>query len=275
MNGKQLVPLGAVLAAVVLLGILLPVGTMASTWCGDNGLIRFSFVQGDSLVTVLHSDDSGDGVTSFELYAWLTDFEPVARDREAFLHVGGFELKLSITGAEAFILEQDFPSKVLNVGKEMGHIAVGLDPGEKIRDNKVFLVRWKVMIQGRPENVRIGLDPTGLMSCETLEGCPDCEPLALYVGNQGSRQLGYMFVAVGQIFTAGLFGAANLLLMCVPRRWVLRTPSISMTASLLLADSSLTPSGLVCPARSSRCLPSITRIAVSLNKPLTLSFSTA
>ncbi len=195
MNGKQMVPTRAVLAAFVLLGILLPVGATASTWCGDNGLIRFSFVQGDSLVTVLHSEDSGDGVTSFELYAWLTEFEPVAMDGEAFLHVGGFELKLSITGAEAFILEQEFPSKVLNVGKEMGHIAVGLDPGEKIRDNKVFLVHWKVMIQGRPENVRIGLDPAGLMSCTTLEGCPECEPLALYVGNQGSRQLGTMFGA--------------------------------------------------------------------------------
>ena len=195
MNAKYPVPARAALAFVLLAGILLPLSSTASTWCGDNGLIRFSFVQGDSLVTVLHTDESENGVTSFDLYAWLTEFEPVAKDGEAFLHLGGIELKLSITGAEAFVLEQEFPSKVLNVGKEMGHIAAGLSPGEKIRDNQVLIVRWKVMIQGRPENVRIGLDPSGLMSCAQLEGCPDCEPLALYVGNQGSQQVGVMFGA--------------------------------------------------------------------------------
>ena len=195
MYGKDLVSRRTVLVAAILVGILLPVGSMASTWCGDNGLIRFSFVQGDSMVTVLHSDDSESSVTSFDLYAWLTDFEPVAKDGEAFLHLGGIELKLSITGAEAFVVEQEFPSKALNVGKEMGHIAAGLHPGEKIRDNKVFLVRWKIMIQGRPENVRIGLDPSGLMSCTGLEGCQDCDPVALYVGNESSRQVGIFFGA--------------------------------------------------------------------------------
>ena len=195
MNGKDLLSRRAALVAVFLAGVLLPVSSPASTWCGDNGLIRFSFVPGDSLVTVLHSEDSESSVTSFDLYAWLTDFEPVAKDGEAFLHLGGIELKLSITGAEAFILEQEFPSKVLNVGKEMGHIAAGLHPGEKIRNNQVFLVRWKIMFQGRPENVRIGLDPSGLMSCTELEGCPDCDPVALYVGNESSRQVGIIFGA--------------------------------------------------------------------------------
>ena len=194
MNAKNMVPQVAVLA-LILTAILLPASSGASTWCGDNGLIRFSFVQGDSMVTVLQTEDAAGGVTTFDLYALLTDFEPVVKDGEAFLHLGGLELKLSITGGEAFILEQEFPSKVLNVAKDMGHIAAGLHPGEKIKHNKVFLVRWKIMFQGRPENVRIGLDPSGLMSCAELEGCAECEPVALYVGNQSSQQVGLLMGA--------------------------------------------------------------------------------
>jgi hypothetical protein len=188
--------LSAVLLAVCLLpAVLLPNLAGASTWCGENGLIRFSFVEGDSIVSVLDAGEPDNGVTTFEVYAWLTDIDAVANDGEAFLHLGGMEFQLTITGAESFILEQVFPSQALNVGREMGQIAAGLHPGEKIQDGKVFLVRWKVMIQGRPENVRIGLDPAGLMSCAELEGCPEGEPTALYVGNQGSNQVGIMFGA--------------------------------------------------------------------------------
>jgi len=182
------------LMAVIVLGTaaLAPLNAGASTWAGENGLIRFSFVEGDSLVSVLETGEAADGVTAFDLYAWLTDVAPVAIDGEAFLHVGAVELQLDITGAEAFILSQDFPSKALNVGQELGQIAAGLSPGEKIADGKVFLVHWKVMIQGRPVNVRIGLDPTKLMSCEGLEGCGDSEPPALYAGNEASRQVGFI-----------------------------------------------------------------------------------
>ena len=195
MNGKCLVPKMAILGFVLLAGVIWPVSSGASTWCGDNGLIRFSFVQGDSLVTVLHTGEPENGVTSFDLYAWLTEVDPVAKDGEAFLHLGGMELKLSITGAEAFILKQEFPSKVMNVGPEMGHIAAGFDPGQKIKKGQVLLVHWSIMIQGRPENVRFGLDPTGLMSCAELEGCPEGEPAALYIGNASSRQIEFMFGA--------------------------------------------------------------------------------
>ena len=181
--------------AVLLPTFLLPTPASASTWCGENGLIRFSFAEGDSIVSVLDTGEPVNGVTTFEVYAWLTDVDAVANDGEAFLHLGGMEFQLTITGAESFILEQVFPSKALNVGRDMGQIAAGLHPGEKIRDGKVLLVRWKVMIQGRPENVRIGLDPAGLMSCAELEGCPEGAPTALYVGNQGSKQVGIMFGA--------------------------------------------------------------------------------
>ncbi|MCK9996861.1 MAG: hypothetical protein KAH56_11350 [Candidatus Krumholzibacteria bacterium] len=200
MNGKAPALNRSVMTAVLLTlllfpAVLLPGQAGASTWCGENGLIRFSFVEGDSLVSVLDTGEPVNGVTTFEVFAWLTDVDEVALDGEAFLHLGGMEFKLTITGAEAFILEQTFPSQALNVGQEMGHIAAGLHPGERIRGGKVLLVRWKVMIQGRPENIRLGLDPKGLMSCADLEGCPEGDPQALYVGNESSRHLGNMFGA--------------------------------------------------------------------------------
>ncbi len=195
MNGKVLVLRRSALMVVLLAAFLLPASVGATIWCGQNGLIRFSFVEGDSLVTVLHTEEPTDGVTTFDLYAWLTDVDPVAKDGKVFLQVGGIEFELSISGDEAFILEQEFPSQVLNIGTEMGQVVAGLVPGEMINDGKVFLVRWKVMIQGRPENVRIGLDPTGLMSCAGFKSCEESEPAALYVGNESNWKVGVMFGA--------------------------------------------------------------------------------
>ena len=84
--------LTAVLLAVCLLpAALLPNLAGASTWCGENGLIRFSFVEGDSIVSVLDAGEPVNGVTTFEVYAWLTDIDAVANDGEAFLHLGGME----------------------------------------------------------------------------------------------------------------------------------------------------------------------------------------
>lgn len=180
------------MAAVLLGSALLPMAAGASTWCGDNGLIRFSFVEGDSLVSVLENAEPENGVTTFEVYAWLTDVAQVAVDGEAFLNLGGMEFALEISGAEVFILEQKFPFEALNLGGEMGQVAAGMHPGERIREGRLHLVRWKVMMQGRPENVRIGLKNEGLRTCDTLEGCDKCGPPALYVGNEGSRQQGFV-----------------------------------------------------------------------------------
>jgi hypothetical protein len=182
------------LAALVTLG--LAPGAWASTWCGENGLVRFSFVAGDSLVSVTETEAAENGVTTVDVYAWLTDVAPVAQDAEAFLHLGGFELQLVIDGAEAFILEQEFPVKVLNVGQGKGNIAAGLDPGQRIRDGKAFLVRWKVMFQGRPENVRFGLDGSNLQTCRTNEECAANGTYALYVGSESSRQM-HLLVGAG------------------------------------------------------------------------------
>jgi hypothetical protein len=195
MNGMAQV-LRRSLLTLVLAGVfLLPVSAGASLWCGDNGVIRFSFVEGDSLVTVLNVPEPENGVSFFDVYAWLTDIDPVAQDGEAFINVGGVEMKLDITADEVFILEQDFPTEALNLGKELGHVAAGFHPEQRIRDGQVLLVRWKIMIQGKPENVRFGLDPSGLMSCRDLRGCRKSEPPALYVGGESSRQSGVIIGA--------------------------------------------------------------------------------
>lgn len=198
MNGRATDIRRHVLTLVLLAAVLLPVSAGATVWCGENGLFRFSFVEGDSLVTVLHTEEPAGEVSFFDVYCWLTDIDPVTREGEAFLHVGGFELKLTITGAEVFILEQNFPSEVLNLGKELGHIAAGMHPEQRIRDGKVLLVTWKIMIKGPVENVRFGLDPTGLMSCQEIKGCEQNEPPALYVGNESSRQEG-LLVGAGYV----------------------------------------------------------------------------
>ena len=195
MNGKILVLRRFVLTAALLAAILLPASADASGWCGMNGLIRFSFAEDDSLVTVLHPGEPENGVTIFDLSVWLTDVDQVAYDGEAFLHVSWVEFKLSISDEEAVILEQKFPSKGLNMGKGIGHIMAALDPGERIRGGKVLLVRWKVLIPGRPENVRFDLDPTGLTSCGSDDGCAECEPSALYMGNVDSGLVGKMLGA--------------------------------------------------------------------------------
>jgi len=186
------------LTVVLLALVLLPATSGATVWCGENGLFQFSFIEGDSLVTVLHLEEPAGEVTFVDIYGWLADIDPVVREGDVFLHVGGLELELTISGGEAFILEQNFPSEILNIGKELGQIAAGLHPEQKIRDGKVLLVHWKVMFKGPVENIRIGLDPTGLMSCAEIRGCRESEPPALYVGNEGSRQEG-LLVGAGYV----------------------------------------------------------------------------
>lgn len=168
---------------------------VSAQWCGENGLIRFSLAPGDSIVSSVHQEPE-NGVTMVELYAWLTDFVPMAHDGEAFLSVGGFEMTLVVEGAEAFILEKKIPIKNLDMGQTNEVCIVGLDPGLKIRNNQVHLVTWKIMFQGKPEDVVFRLETEPGHSCKTMEGCLKCGSPALYIGVDGSQQLS-MFVGAG------------------------------------------------------------------------------
>ncbi|MFH2053789.1 MAG: hypothetical protein ABIK96_15135 [bacterium] len=190
----------------------------ASHWCGENGLVRFSFVEGDSLVSVLDSGEPQGGVTRVDLYAWLTDVDAVANDGEALLAIGGYELTLDIQGAEAFILEQTFPEEGLNVGVGSGVVAYGITRGQRLEQPGTLLVHWKLMFQGRPENVRIGLDGSELLSCQRTEGCQGTGTQALYIGSASSNQLNYLFGAgyvpawlnpVGELDTTAVRGTST------------------------------------------------------------------
>ena len=189
-----------VLKAAVAVGLALvlfvaAVPASATVWCGENGLVRFSFAEGADLVEVFDAGEPVNGVTMVDVWAWLTDVDAVAKDGENFLRVGGYELKLQIEGAEAFIIKQEIPGEALNVGRKVGSIAAGLVPGQRLTDGRALLVKWQVMFQGRPDNVRFGLDRAGTASCPTVEGCPEAEPPMVYVGVESSRQLGDMFGA--------------------------------------------------------------------------------
>ncbi len=182
------------LVALAVLGAGRPAA--ASTWCGENGLIRFSFVEGDTIVEHLVTGEPQGGVTIIDVTAWLSDLDPVSRNGDAFLRLGGAELKLKITGAEASIIGQDFfDPRALSIGSVSGNVAVGFHPGLRCGPGFVKLVHWKVLFQGRPANVRIGLDGTDLRSCATQPGCPESGTQALYVGADAANQLDCMFGA--------------------------------------------------------------------------------
>ncbi len=183
------------LAVALTVALTAPAAT-ASVWCGDNGLIRFSFAGGDTLTETLTTGETRPGLTIVNVSAWLTGVDPVARDGDAFLRVGAAELKLVVTGAEGSIISQEFAeTKAVNVGSEPGALAVGFAPGARLVDGKVLLVRWKVMFEGQPRNVRFGLDPSELRSCTGMAGCPEASPQALYVGAGSANQLDCIFGA--------------------------------------------------------------------------------
>lgn len=177
------------LLTCLLLAVVAAVPAAASVWCGENGIIRFSFVAGDSLVSVWDSGPAEGGVTKVDLYAWLTDVQSVQHEGEVLMAIGGYELNLKITGAEAYILSQEFPAAGFNVGQKLGNIAYGLGSGLSVAKGATQLVHWKLMFTGRPENVRFDLVPDGLQSCMKTEGCPESGTHALYVGATSTHLL--------------------------------------------------------------------------------------
>ncbi|NCQ34253.1 hypothetical protein GW813_04065 [bacterium] len=177
------------LLTCILLAVAAALPATASVWCGENGIIRFSFVEGDSLVSVWDSGPAEAGVTKVDLYAWLTDVESVQHEGEVLMAIGGYELNLKITGAEAYILSQEFPAPGFNVGRKQGSIVYGLGSGLSVARGSTQLVHWKLMFTGRPENVRFDLESEGLQSCMKTEGCTGSGTHALYVGATSTHLL--------------------------------------------------------------------------------------
>ena len=68
----------------------------AAQWVGENGVIRLSFTEEPHLQSVLNAEPGEGGMTIVDLYAYVDEFEPVTYEKEEFLGVGAFELKLAV-----------------------------------------------------------------------------------------------------------------------------------------------------------------------------------
>jgi len=180
---------------ICLAGLLGVTPAVASTWCGQNGVVTLSFTDGDSLSGVASVAPDDNNLTIVDLYAVLTGVEPVARNQEAFLGIGGFELKLHIEGAEGIIQKQELAYRHINAATEMGACQVGILPGLTLEDGRATLVHWQILFIGQPRNVVFRLDPEGLLSCASLPGCEEAQPYCLYTGTRTAKQAGDLFGA--------------------------------------------------------------------------------
>jgi hypothetical protein len=167
----------------------------ASIWCGENGVVRLSFSQGEDLTSVTTVTPGEGGVTLVDLWAYLDEVEPMARDGEVFLAIGGFELKLVIEGAAGTVVKQEFPFPRLNIGKELGTCIVGIDPSARLVNGRTELVHWQVLFPTPPRQVTFRLDAEALPSCKTVPGCPGSGAFMLYNGTVDARQVSDMFGA--------------------------------------------------------------------------------
>ncbi|RKZ19360.1 hypothetical protein DRQ50_02190 [bacterium] len=181
---------------LVITGVLaVAAASTASTWCGENGVIRFSFDQDDTTSTTLQVEPDDQGVTRVTVRVWLTDVDPVALDGVSCEAIGGYEFKLLIEGAEVFITNVALPEDAMNlVGKHLTYV-VGLRKSLGINDGKVLLGTWQLAFQGQPSNVRLGIAPEGVMSCADMSGCHESGTRALYIGSSEAGQLEMIFGA--------------------------------------------------------------------------------
>ena len=187
-----------VLAMTAVIAVALTVlnGVAASAeWCGVNGIVRLSFVAGDTLQPVAQREPGPDKTTTVELYAYLDEVTPIQRDGEAFLAIGGFEFKLVIEGADGFVVAEGYQEKIVNFARNKGECIVGIDPSQKLENGRTQLVRWTIMFMGKPENVVFRLAQDSGITCKDLPGCVAEQPYAVYVGSVPSYQMGDVFGA--------------------------------------------------------------------------------
>lgn len=186
------------LLAVTAVLLLAAVPVAFAGFCGENGVVRLSFSKGPELQPVATVEPGEGGVTMVDLYAWLTDVEPLEKDGQPFDGLAAFELHLAIEGAEGYILKQEFSQEAKQIGPKLGSVIVGLYPGLYFTDGAVQLVHWQIMFQGRPENVVFRVDPDQMVTCERTPGCPGTGLSALYTGIDSQGFIGSVFGAGAQ-----------------------------------------------------------------------------
>lgn len=191
--------MSAILRKTVLTCLLLAaVPAAASNWCGENGVIRFTVGDDETPLTACTVAPDGQGLTRLTLHVWLTDVAPVAVNGEAFLRMGGFEFKLLVEGAEAFVTGEQLPEGAVNMANGHFEYLVGMQKPLKFKDGKIRLGTWELMFQSEPADVRISIAPEGVLSCRDTEGCDGSGTRALYIGSYDSDMLGEIFGAACQ-----------------------------------------------------------------------------
>ena len=187
-------------ALVLALAIVLAAGAVPAAtnnrWAGNNGVVRFSFVAGDSLVSVQTAPETIQGLTKVDLYAWLTDFEPISVEKIAFLRIGAFEMRLRVEGGEPEVFAPEIPGQGLNIGQDKEEIIAAVTPGYEVGDGRVLLAHWVLLFRQPPADVRFSLDAVASRTCAGTPGCTEAAPDLVFVSTRDSDINQYVFGAV-------------------------------------------------------------------------------
>ncbi len=168
---------------------------LATVWCGENGVVRLSFTEGKPLDAVREITVGEKGVTTIDLYAYLSDMDPLQKDGEAFLSLSALEMTLVIEGGEGFFTGQEFPMANRSLGRRPGEIIAGFYPGLPVTNEGTLLVHWQILFQGTPQNVVFKLDSKAGVTAERSPEIKEAGSFALYTGSESSQQLGDLFGA--------------------------------------------------------------------------------
>jgi len=185
-----------ILSAALLGCALLAAGPAAATvFCGGNGVVKLSFTPGPELQPVATVAPDADGVLQVQVWAVLDEVAQVEGPGGVFLTVGGFELGLVVTGAEATIVGKTIDIPHRDFATKPSECRGGTVPGELLKDGRLVLCHWTVALPQDARDVRFGLDPAAVPSCANLEGCPPDGVFAGYVGTIDANQENYFFGA--------------------------------------------------------------------------------
>ncbi len=167
----------------------------ASIWCGHNGTVVLSFGCVEELQSELHAAEAEGHPLFVDIYAVMSDVDPISYQGERIMGLGGFEARLVVEGAEGTIIAKDYDYRRLDMGQSLDVCRVGVVPALNIAGGPALLVHWKVMFDSTPGPVTFHLDPSGTPSCETVGGCDPETNCVLYTGSADTGQNGLLFGA--------------------------------------------------------------------------------
>ncbi len=181
--------------SICVLSLSLAAAASAGTWGGHNGDIRLTFTEGPEYEHFKQSKPLPKAGVILDLYAVLSGVDQVLFHDEKYMSVGGWELQLQVDGAEWEIMELELPDDSINAGTAKGYMYVGKYSGVKFVDGDAKLARWRIRLLGDPKNVTFSLNPGGLNSCITTDGCPGSGTQALWTGSGAAGLIGVLFSA--------------------------------------------------------------------------------